>query len=181
MNELSGISAAAILVGFLFAGFWWSLDRELNFKTEGRHFKPAYALLLLSIAFVGYFGLVVPLREASRSPQYAYLKTTYFGVTLGLVAVLGYMLTEFAHYRIFQRLKYSTPLEWVFFIVTIGALLIVGTQLFPGLQPRRRTGILKTSNGTTWASTMWECAHRHRPIRTLARIVSDRGPPDCDT
>jgi len=132
MNELSGISAAAILFGFLTAGFWWSLDRELSFKPEERHFKPGYALLFVSIAFVGYFGLVVPLREASRLPEYASLNTTYYGVTLGIIAVLGYMLTEFAHYRIFQRLKYSTPSEWVFFLVTIGALLALGVQMFPG-------------------------------------------------
>ena len=30
MNELSGVAAAAILFGFLFAGFWWSLNRELT-------------------------------------------------------------------------------------------------------------------------------------------------------
>jgi hypothetical protein len=131
MNELSGISAAAVLFGFLFAGFWWSLNRELTFKPEQRHFKPGYALLFLSLAFVGYFGLIVPLREASR--LYGHLKTTYYGVTKGVVAVLGYMLTEFAHYSIFQRLKYSTYSEWVLFLVTIGVLLVIGMQLFPGL------------------------------------------------
>jgi hypothetical protein len=132
MNELSGISAAAILFGFLSTGFWWSLNRELEFDPKQRHFKPGYALLILSIAFVGYFGLIVPLREASRLPSYDYLKTTYFGVTLGVVTVIGYMLTEFAHYSIFQRLKYSKPLEWVFFLVTILLLLVLGLQLFPG-------------------------------------------------
>jgi hypothetical protein len=85
MNELSGVSAAAVLFGFLFAGFWWSLDRELTFKSEQRHFKPGYALLFLRIAFVGYFGLIVPLREASRLPAYGYLKSTYYGVTLGVL------------------------------------------------------------------------------------------------
>ena len=132
MNELSGISAAAVLFGFLFAGFWWSLDRELTFKPEQRHFKPGYALLFLSIALVGYFGLIVPLRDASHLPAYGYLKSTYYGMTLGVVAVLGYMLTEFAHYRIFQRLKYSTPLEWLFFSITLVVLLFLGVQLFAG-------------------------------------------------
>jgi hypothetical protein len=126
MNELSGVGAAAVLFGFLFAGFWWSLNRELTFKPEQRHFKPGYALLFLGIAFVGYFGLIVPLREASRLPTYGYLRSTYYGVTLGVIAVLGYMLTEFAHYRIFQRLKYSTPLEWVFFLITMVVLLVLG-------------------------------------------------------
>ena len=132
MNELSGISAAAILFGFLSAGFWWSLNRELGFKPKQRHFKPGYALLILSIAFVGYFGMIVPLREASQLSTHGYLKTTYYGVTLGVVTVLGYMLTEFAHYRIFQRLKYSEPLEWVFFLATIVLLLVLSWQLFPG-------------------------------------------------
>ena len=132
MNELSGVSAAAVLFGFLFSGFWWSLNRELKFNPAQRHFKPGYALLFLSIAFVGYFGLIVPLREASRIPNQGYLKSTYYGVTLGVVALLGYMLTEFAHYSIFQRLKYSTPLEWVFFVVTIIVLLVLGVELFAG-------------------------------------------------
>jgi hypothetical protein len=50
------------------------------------------------------------------------LKDAYYGVTLGTVTAVGYMLTELAHYRIFQRLKYSTLLEWVLFTVTIGAV-----------------------------------------------------------
>ena len=132
MNELSGVSAAAVLFGFLFAGFWWSLDRELTFKPEQRHFKPGYALLFISIAFVGYFGLIVPLRDASHLPTYGYLKSTYYGVTLGVVSVLGYMLTEFAHYSIFQRPQYSTPLEWLFFFITAIVLLFLGFQLFTG-------------------------------------------------
>jgi hypothetical protein len=132
MNELSGVSAAAVLFGFLFAGFWWSLNRELTFKPEQRHFQPGYALLFLSMAFVGHFGLIVPLRDASHVPAYGYLKSTYYGVTLGVVSALGYMLTEFAHYSIFQRLIYSTSLEWVFFFITVVVLLFLGVQLFAG-------------------------------------------------
>jgi hypothetical protein len=124
MNELSGVAAAAVLFGFLFAGFWWSLNREVGFDEEDRHFKPGYALLFASIAFVGYFGLVEPLRAAADAN--ASLKTTYYGVALGIVAVIGYMLTEFAHYRIFQRPKYTTPLEWTFFIGTCIALASLG-------------------------------------------------------
>jgi hypothetical protein len=30
---------SSILLGFLFAGFWWTLNRELTFKAEERHFK----------------------------------------------------------------------------------------------------------------------------------------------
>ena|SRR6266513_2124580 len=120
MNELSGVAAAAVLFGFLFAGFWWSLNRELTFDVSQRHFKPGYALLLLSIAFVGYFGLIAPLRDAARVQPA--LKDAYYGVTLGTVTAIGYMLTELAHYRIFQRPKYTTGLEWVFAILTAAAL-----------------------------------------------------------
>jgi hypothetical protein len=120
MNELSGVAAAAVLFGFLFAGFWWSLNRELTFDVSQRHFKPGYALLLLSIVFVGYFGLIAPLRDAA-GVQPA-LEGTYFGVTLGTVTAIGYMLTELAHYRIFQRLKYSTRLEWALFTLTVAAV-----------------------------------------------------------
>ena len=132
MNELSGVSAAGVIFGFLSAGFWWSLNRELTFEADQRHFKPGYALLFLSIAFVGYFGLIVPLRNASHLPAYAYLKSTYYGVTLGVISVFGYMLTEFAHYGIFQRLKYSTSLEWVFFFITVVVLAVLGFHLFSG-------------------------------------------------
>lgn len=113
----SGLAAAAILFGFLFTGFWWSLDRELKFNPSQRHFKPGYLLLFASVAFVGYLGLVAPLRDASRSmPE---LTDPYHGVSLGVIAVLGYMLTEFAHYSIFQRTKYTTRLEWIFLGMTL--------------------------------------------------------------
>src|SRR6266436_291221 len=130
VNELSGVSAAAVLFGFLFAGFWWSLSRELTFEANQRHFKPGYVLLFLSIAFVGYFGLIVPFRAASHLPTYAYLGRPYYGVPLGVISLVGYMLTEFAHYRIFQRLKYSTSLEWVFFCITVVVLAFLGFHLF---------------------------------------------------
>ena len=117
-----GITAAAILLGFLFAGFWWSLDREIGFPQGQRHFKPGYALLLLSIALVGYFGLIAPLRLAARAEPT--LRLPYWGVTLGLIAVLGYMLTEYAHYSIFRKPIYSTKLEWLFFLGTIVSVLI---------------------------------------------------------
>jgi hypothetical protein len=130
MNELSGVAAAAVLFGFLFAGFWWSLNRELTFKVSDRHFKPGYVLLFASVAFVGYFGLVAPLREAAQ--VHGSLKSTYYGVTLGVIAVIGYMLTEFAHYSIFQRPKYTTVLEWIFFVVTAILIAYVGFRFFSG-------------------------------------------------
>jgi archaellum biogenesis protein FlaJ (TadC family) len=128
MNELSGVAAAAILFGFLFAGFWWSLNRELTFEASQRHFKPGYALLFVSVAFVGYFGLIAPLREAAQVQPA--LKHTYHGVTLGIVAVVGYMLTEFGHYSIFQRPKYTTPSEWVFTALTVIALGLMAVRFF---------------------------------------------------
>ena len=128
MNELSGVAAAAVLFGFLFAGFWWSLNRELTFEVPERHFKPGYALLFLRVVLVGYFGLIAPLREAAQVQPA--LKHTYYGVTLGIVAVVGYMLTEFAHYSIFQRPKYTTPLEWVFVVVTAIVLGFLASRFF---------------------------------------------------
>jgi hypothetical protein len=128
MNELSGVAAAAVLFGFLFAGFWWGLNRELTFKVSERHFKPGYALLFASVALVGYFGLIAPLREAAQVQPV--LKHTYYGVTLGIVAVAGYMLTEFAHYSIFQRPKYTTPLEWFFVALTAVILGALGFCFF---------------------------------------------------
>ncbi len=128
MNELSGVAAAAVLFGFLFAGFWWSLNRELTFKAPERHFKLGYALLFASVALVGYFGLIAPLREAAQAQPV--LKHTYYGVTLGIVAVVGYMLTEFAHYSIFQRPKYTTPLEWAFAALTAMVLGLLALCFF---------------------------------------------------
>ena len=128
MNELSGVAAAAVLFGFLFAGFWWSLNRELTFNAQDRHFKPGYALLFASVALVGYFGLIAPLREAAQVQPV--LKHTYYGVTLGIVAVIGYMLTEFAHYSIFQRPKYTTPLEWAFAALTGVVLALLAWSFF---------------------------------------------------
>lgn len=128
MNELSGVAAAAVLFGFLFAGFWWSLNRELTFEVSERHFKPGYALLLLSIVCVGYFGLITPLRDAARVQPA--LKDAYYGVTLGTVTAIGYMFTELAHYRIFQRLKYSTRLEWVLFTLTIVAVTYLALRFW---------------------------------------------------
>lgn len=131
MDSFSAVLAtSAILFGFLFSGFWWSLNRELEFPPEERHFKPGYALLIGSTALVGYYGIALPLREAAEAtPQ---LAGTFRGVVLGLVAVVGYMLTEYAHYSVFQRPKYTTPLEWVFFLGTLVVLVVLAVRLFAG-------------------------------------------------
>jgi hypothetical protein len=33
------LPVGSILLGFLFARFWWTLNRELSFKAEDRHFQ----------------------------------------------------------------------------------------------------------------------------------------------
>ena len=52
----SGVHAAlpvcSILLGFLFAGFWWTLNRELTFKVEDRHFKLGIGLLLVAMVML---------------------------------------------------------------------------------------------------------------------------------
>src|SRR4051812_2416611 len=92
------VTAASILFGFLFAGFWWALDRELKFVSEQRHFKPAYALLLITMALVALVGLLSPLHKiATADPT---LKVPIAGVAAGIVGVFGYMLTELAHHGV---------------------------------------------------------------------------------
>ena len=62
----SGVRAAlpvrSILLGFLFAGFWWTLNQELTFKVEDRHFKLGIGLLLVATVMLGLFGVVLRLR-----------------------------------------------------------------------------------------------------------------------
>jgi hypothetical protein len=41
------LQVCSILLGFLFAGFWWTLNRELTFKAEDRHFKLGIGLFLV--------------------------------------------------------------------------------------------------------------------------------------
>lgn len=119
MDELrrSILTVSGVLFAFQFAAFWWILNRELTFKEEERHFKPATALLLLSMFLLAVFGIIIPLRQAVvGNPT---LVLSYRGVLLALVAVYGYMLTELGHYRIYQRPKYTTKSEWAFLVLTI--------------------------------------------------------------
>ena len=120
------VTAASLLFGFLFTGFWWALDRELKFKTEGRHFKYGYALLLITMAVVAGFGVIRPLHAmASKDPS---LSSAYAGVVIAFVGVFGYMLTEFAHYSVFQIPKYVTRAERTFFWLTV--LGMAGTAVW---------------------------------------------------
>jgi hypothetical protein len=120
------VTAASLLFGFLFAGYWWALDRELKFKAEDRHFKYGYALLLGTMAVVAGLGILRPLRTMASKD--ASLSTAYAGVLIAFVGVFGYMLTEFGHYGIYQKPKYATPSELVFFWLTVAGM--AGTALW---------------------------------------------------
>ena len=130
MKPETVITVAGVLFGFLFAGFWWALNRELTFKPEHRHFKPSLLLLLLSMAILAVFGVLVPL--VSLSTTQGDLAWPFRAVALAVVGVFGYMLTEMGHYNIFQRPKYSTWQEQFFFYTTLAimAALCVIWSLF---------------------------------------------------
>ena len=123
MNQASSLlPVASILFGFLFAAFWWSLNRELTFHEDDRHFKLAYLLLLLSMLLLGYFGIVLPLQSLALADTS--LLSSLRGIVLALLGVFGYMLTELGHYKIYQKPKYMRDPEKVLFAVTL--LLITG-------------------------------------------------------
>lgn len=111
------LTVSGILFGFLFTGFWWSLNRELRFEAEQRHFKLGHILLILTMGVLGYSGIVRPLAAlAEQTPE---LRVPYYGVVLALVGIIGYVLTEFGHYSVFRKSHYRTALEWIFFPLTI--------------------------------------------------------------
>jgi len=117
------ITASSILFGFFFTGFRWSLNRELSFKEEERHFKYGLVLLLFSMGLLAFFGIALPLRTAVESSPL--LERSYWGIILTLVGVFGYMLTELAHYSVFQRQRYATWAEHVLFWLTVAILVAV--------------------------------------------------------
>ena len=115
------ITVSGILFGFLFAGFWWSLNRELTFPPAQRHFKPSYAMLLLSMLLLAVFGIIQPLYAlVINDPE---LINSFRGIILALLLIFGYMLTEFGHYYIYQRPKYITTPEMIFIGLTIIATI----------------------------------------------------------
>lgn len=121
----SGVRAAlpvcSILLGFLFAGFWWTLNRELTFKVEDRHFKLGIGLLLVAMVMLGLFGVVLPLRAiAYANPAFL---LDYRGVVLALITVFGYMLTDLGHYGVFKLPKYRTTIEGFLFAATLLTVL----------------------------------------------------------
>ena len=124
MDETSRaiLTVSGVLFGFFFAAFWWILNRELTFKEEERHFKPATGVLMASMALLAVFGIVIPLRHAAQANPA--LLTSYHGILLALLAVYGYMLTELGHYGIYQPPKYTTRSEKFFFTAT--GLVVIG-------------------------------------------------------
>lgn len=86
------LPVSSILLGFLFAGFWWTLNRELTFKEEERHFKLGIALQLLGMVMLAIFGVVLPMRAIAYANREYLLD--YRGVVLALIVVFGYMLTD---------------------------------------------------------------------------------------
>jgi len=115
--EKAILSVSGVLFGFFFAGFWWSLNRELEFEPGSRHFKPSYALLLLSMGLLAYFGIVKPLESLTiNRPSLAW---SCRGVVLAIIGILGYMTTELGHYDVFQLPKYTTRIERIVFAVTL--------------------------------------------------------------
>jgi hypothetical protein len=124
MNAAVYLTAAIVFFGFLFLAFWWALSRELTFAPELRHFKFGFVLLLLSMVVVAVFGIIVPLGNmAERNSE---LVGTYRAAVLAVVGVFGYMLTELGHHNVFQRPKYTTWQEHLFFWLTLGIMLLLG-------------------------------------------------------
>jgi hypothetical protein len=113
----TSLTAASLLFGFLFAGFWWALDRELKFEPRERHFKLGYALLLITMAVVAVFGILIPLRRLSTLDASHIL--AFRTSCVAMIGVFGYMLTEFGHYSVFQLPKYTTRQEHLFFWSTL--------------------------------------------------------------
>lgn len=115
------LPVSSILLGFLFAGFWWTLNRELTFKPEDRHFKLGIGLQLLGMLMLAVFGVVLPMRAiAYANPQQL---LDYRGVVLALIVIFGYMLTDLGHYGVFKWPKYETRPEKFLFAATLLAVL----------------------------------------------------------
>jgi len=116
------LPVSSIMLGFLFAGFWWTLDRELTFKAEERHFKFGIGLLLVAMILLAVFGVALPLgRLADDNPHFLLY---YRGVVLALITVFGYMLTDLGHYGVFKAPRYKTKAELFWFI---GTLVVLAT------------------------------------------------------
>jgi len=118
----ANLPVSSILLGFLFAGFWWTLDRELTFKAEERHFKLGIGLQLIGMLMLAIFGVVLPMRAiAYSSPGFL---LDYRGLVLAQIVIFGYMLTDLGHYGVFKWPKYITRPEKFLFAGTM--LMVLG-------------------------------------------------------
>jgi hypothetical protein len=122
------VTASSVLFGFLFAGYWWSLNRELKFIPAQRHFKFGYILLIVSMALLAVFGILLPLRVAAQ--ENPAISGSFAGITLAMIGIFGYMLMEFAHYSVFQKQKYITTFEHIVFWTTIVLLGVAAFLMF---------------------------------------------------
>jgi hypothetical protein len=118
------LPVSSILLGFLFAGFWWTLNRELTFKPEDRHFKLGIGLQLVGMVMLAVFGVVLPMRAIAYANRGLLLD--YRGVVLALIVIFGYMLTDLGHYGVFKWPKYETRAEKFLFAATLlGVLALI--------------------------------------------------------
>jgi predicted ABC-type exoprotein transport system permease subunit len=117
------VTVSGVLLGFLFSGFWWILNREISFDPEGRHFKLCYALIFTAMAILAVFGVVIPLYGMTVNHGSAYW--CFVAVTTALVLLFGYMFGELGHYRVFRKPHYITTSEAV--AVTLTVILAIAT------------------------------------------------------
>jgi hypothetical protein len=115
------LTVASILFGFLFAGFRWVIDREIDFDEEERHFKLGTGMLVVGLFLVGIFGIILPLRVAVQSDTA--LRLCYRGIVIAFVLIYGYVLAELGHYSVYQWPKYVTKSEW--FWATVASLTAI--------------------------------------------------------
>jgi hypothetical protein len=120
------LTVSGVLFGFLFAGFWWALNRELTFKLSERHFKLGTGMLLVGMVLVAIFGIVLPMKSVAGSDHVLVL--SYRGIAVALVLVFGYMLTELGHHGIFQTPKYTTKSEWVCFAAALLVSIVLAIK-----------------------------------------------------
>ena len=118
------LPVSSILLGFLFAGFWWTLNRELTFKAEERHFKLGIGLQLIGMVMLAVFGVVLPMRAiAYANPGFL---LDYRGVVLPFIVSFAYMLTDLGHYGVFKWPKYITrPEKFLFAGTTLMVLAMI--------------------------------------------------------
>jgi hypothetical protein len=130
MNPSANLfTVSGILLGFLFAGFWWILNREVKFKPEERHFKLCYWLIFASMGSLALFGVLIPLHRLLGSGLGDRLCGA--GVAAAIVLAFGYMLGELGHYSVFVRPHYVTRAEKAVVAGTVvTAALVVIAFLF---------------------------------------------------